>query len=153
MYLDDHIFPRLGSFQLLFIFYKIYLFYFWLLSLYFCAWAFSSCGKWGLLSSCDAWASHCDGPSCCEAWALGVRASVVVAHGLSCSMVCGIFPDQGLNLCPLHWQADSQPLDHQRSPPLYSSLVFWQEGMWDLNSLTRETDSPFISPKAVMVFF
>ena len=33
--------------------------------------------------------------------------SVVVVHGLSCSEACGIFPDQGLNLCPLHWQADS----------------------------------------------
>ena len=42
--------------------------------------------------------------------------SAVVAHGLSCSTVCGIFPDQGSNLCPLHWQADSQPLRHQGSP-------------------------------------
>ena len=33
--------------------------------------------------------------------------SVVVAHGLCCSTACGIFPDQGSNLCPLHWQADS----------------------------------------------
>ena len=33
--------------------------------------------------------------------------SVVVAHGRSCSVACGIFPDQGSNLCPLHWQADS----------------------------------------------
>ena len=33
--------------------------------------------------------------------------SVVVAHGLSCSAACGIFPDQGSNPCPLHWQADS----------------------------------------------
>ena len=34
-------------------------------------------------------------------------ASVVVALGLSCPTACGIFLDQGLNLCPLHWQADS----------------------------------------------
>ena len=47
--------------------------------------------------------------------------SVVVAHGLSCSAACGIFPDQGSNLCPLHWQADSQPLCHQGSP----SYVFY----------------------------
>ena len=33
--------------------------------------------------------------------------SVVVAHGLSCSAAYGIFPDQGSNPCPLHWQADS----------------------------------------------
>ena len=42
--------------------------------------------------------------------------SVVVPHGLSCSAACGIFPDQGSNPCPLHWQADSQPLHHQGSP-------------------------------------
>ena len=37
-------------------------------------------------------------------WHVG---SVVVAHRLSCSAACEIFPDQGSNLCPLHWQADS----------------------------------------------
>ena len=42
--------------------------------------------------------------------------SVVVAHGPSCSAACGIFPDQGSIPCPLHWQADSQPLRHQGSP-------------------------------------
>ena len=42
--------------------------------------------------------------------------SVVVAHGPSHSAACGIFPDQGSNPCPLHWQADSQPLRHQGSP-------------------------------------
>ena len=51
-------------------------------------------------------------------WGTGSRrsGSVVVAHGLSCSVACGIFPDQGLNPCPLHWQGDSQPLCHQESP-------------------------------------
>ena len=42
--------------------------------------------------------------------------SAVVAHGLSCSVACGILLDQGSNPCPLHWQADSQPLRHQGSP-------------------------------------
>ena len=42
--------------------------------------------------------------------------SVVVAHGPGCSTARGIFPDQGSNPCPLHWQADSQPLRHQGSP-------------------------------------
>ena len=42
--------------------------------------------------------------------------SVIVAHGPSCSPSYGILPDQGSNLCPLHWQADSQPLRHQGSP-------------------------------------
>ena len=31
-------------------------------------------------------------------------------------MACGIFPDQGFGLCPLHWQADSYPLYHGGSP-------------------------------------
>ena len=45
--------------------------------------------------------------------------SVVVAHGPSCSVACGIFPDQGSNPCPLHWQADFQPLCHQGSPNFF----------------------------------
>ena len=39
-----------------------------------------------------------------------------MAHGPSRSAACGIFPDQGSNPCPLHWQADSQSLRHQGSP-------------------------------------
>ena len=59
-------------------------------------------------SSCGTWAS--------VVWHMGSvvvtrgiqsAGSVVVMHGLSCSTACGIFPDQGSNLCPLHWQADS----------------------------------------------
>ena len=42
-----------------------------------------------------------------------VQASVVVAHWLSCPVTYGVFLDQGSSLCPLHWQGDSQPLDHQ----------------------------------------
>ena len=47
--------------------------------------------------------------------------SVIVAHGPSRSAARGILPDQGSNPCPLHWQADSQPLRHQGSPFL---LIF-----------------------------
>ena len=50
----------------------------------------------------------------CEARALGTQASivrlagsVVVVHGLSCPVACGILVDQGLNPCRLHWQVDS----------------------------------------------
>ena len=50
--------------------------------------------------------------------------SVVMAHGPSCSAACGIFPDQGSNLCPLHWQADSQPMYHQGSPGANFIQVF-----------------------------
>ena len=45
--------------------------------------AFSNCCKWGLLSSCSAWASHFSGFSCFRAQALGAWLSVVAAFGLS----------------------------------------------------------------------
>ena len=50
--------------------------------------------------------------------------SVIVAHGPSRSAACGIFPDQGSNPCPLHWQADSQPLRHQGSPHSFDSYLW-----------------------------
>ena len=50
--------------------------------------------------------------------------SVIAPHGPSCSAACGIFPDQGSNPCPLHWQADSQPLHHQGSPPFFFLNLF-----------------------------
>ena len=76
---------------------------------------FSSCGEQGLLSSCGPWAFHCSGFSCCGAWG-PETGSAVVTQGLSCLSACGIFLDQGLNPCPLHWQVDSQPLDHKGLP-------------------------------------
>ena len=42
--------------------------------------------------------------------------SVVVAHGLGCSVAHGTFPDQGSNLLLLHRQVDCLPLSHQGSP-------------------------------------
>ena len=53
---------------------------------------------------CSGFSSH-GHFSCC-----GARASVVVALGLSCPAAWGIFPDQGLNLCPLLWRANFAPL-------------------------------------------
>ena len=57
----------------------------------------------------------------CGTWAqwsllLGSRVvgSVAVVHRLSCSVARGIFPDQGLNLCPLHRQTHSYPLQTYR---------------------------------------
>ena len=47
---------------------------------------------------------------------LSCTCSVVTAHRLSCSMACGIFPDQGLIPCLLYWQVDSLPQSHQGSP-------------------------------------
>ena len=50
--------------------------------------------------------------------------SVVVTHSLSCSMAHGIFPDQGLNPCPLHWQVASYPPYHQGSPSFLVCFPF-----------------------------
>ena len=71
--------------------------------------------------------------------------SVVVVCQLRCPTACGIFPDQGMNLCPLYWQADSYPLHQQGSPGKhYFSIKEWRavssrsrayvllEGLWTL---------------------
>ena len=97
-----------------FFFFNFYLFMA-VLGLRFCARAFSIAASGGHSSS------RCMGLSLSQPPLLqstGSRraGSVVVAHGPSCSAACGIFPDQGSNPCPLHWQADSQPLHPQGSP-------------------------------------
>ena len=51
-----------------------------------------------------------------RAHGLSSCSSVFVAHGLSCHVACGIFLNQGLNPCRLHWQVDSLPQSHQGSP-------------------------------------
>ena len=107
-------------FIFIYLFFKylfIYLFiYFWL------CWVFVSVRGLSLVAASGGHASsRCAGLSL--SWPLLLRStgsrrtgSVVVARGPSCSVACGIFPDQGSNPCPLHWQADSQPLRHQGSP-------------------------------------
>ena len=97
--------------------------YFWL------CWVFVSVRGLSLVAASGGHSSsRCAGLSLL--WPLLLRStssrragSVVVAHGCSCSTACGIFPDQGSNPCPLHWQADSQPLHHQGSP-LHNLLIF-----------------------------
>ena len=81
------------------------------LSLHCCTQAFSSCGEQGL-------------PFVAVLGLLIEVGSLVAEHGLSS---CGpqaqfprglvIFLDQGSNPCPLHWQADPQPLDPPREVP------------------------------------
>ena len=44
---------------------------------------FSLVAQAGATLRCGARASHCGGFSCCRTQAIGTRASVVVAHGLS----------------------------------------------------------------------
>ena len=89
-----------------FFFFKEHLFIYWLRWVLFAAQAFFSCGEWGLLFVAVRELLIVVA-SCCGAWALGAWASVVVARELSCPVACGIFPDQGSNPCPLHWQVDS----------------------------------------------
>ena len=80
--------------------------------------------------------------------------SAVVAHGPSCSAACGILPDQGPNPCPPHWQADSQPLRHQGSPPIdFKTLNFdcflmsvqrgWLRGDFSVNFFRDTNLLPF----------
>ena len=100
----------------------IYLFitYLWL------CWVFVSVRGLSLLAAGGGHSSsRCAGLSL--SWPLLLRSSgsrsagsAVVAHGPSRSAACGIFPDQGSNPCPLHWQADSQPLRHQGSLTFYN---------------------------------
>ena len=107
-----------SKYAFFFFFYKfIYLFiYFWL------CWVFVSVqGLSPVAASGGHSSSQCAGLSLSRPLPLrstGSRCtgSVVVAHGPSRSVACGIFPDRGTNPCPLHWQADSQPLRHQGSP-------------------------------------
>ena len=107
-----------------FFFLIIYLFiYFWL------CWVFVSVQGLSLVAASRGHSSsRCAGLSLSRPLLLrstGSRhaGSVIVAHGPSCSAACGIFPDQGLNTCPLHWQADSQPLRHQGSPRNCGTLI------------------------------
>ena len=82
--------------------------YLFLVALALChlSWAFPRCGAWGPLFVVIN-------------GLLIVVASLVAEYRLSRSQACGIFPDQGLNWCPLLWQTDSQPQDHQGSPQTF----------------------------------
>ena len=110
---------------ILFFFFLINLFiYFWL------CWVFVSVRGLSLVPAsrghCSSW---CAGLSLSRPLLLrntGSRraGSVVVAHGPSHSVACGILPDQGSNPCALHWQADSQPLRHQGSPVIF--ILSWR---------------------------
>ena len=123
----------LSSLVLFFIFYFTYLFlslFLFFNFIYFYLFIFGCVGSsflcegflqlWrvGTTPHRGAWASHCRGLSLRS---VGSRraGSVVVVHGLSCSAACGIFLDQGSNPCPLHRQADSQPLRHEGSLLFY----------------------------------
>ena len=64
-----------------FLFIYLFFFQFLVIYLYLAVLGLSYCT--GFLSSCGVRASHSGGFSCCETWALGPRASVFAARGLS----------------------------------------------------------------------
>ena len=64
-----------------------------------------SCDEQEVLCSCGAQVSYCSCFSRCREGA--PRQAGVVVQGLSCSVACEIFLDQGSNQYLLHWQADS----------------------------------------------
>ena len=104
-------------FYFYFYFLKFYLFiYFWL------CWVFVSVRGLPLVAASGGHSSSryaglsLSRPLLLQSTSSRCAGSVVVAHGPSRSAACGILPDQGSNPCPLHWQADSQPLRHQGSP-------------------------------------
>ena len=129
--LKTELFPLMIPFSLIsqYIYLFIYLFiYLWL------CWVFVSVRGLPLAAASGGHSSsRCTGLSLLRPlllWSTGSRraGSVVVAHGSSCSVACGIFPDQGSNPCPLHWQADPQPLRHQGSPVFTNFLkAIWKK--------------------------
>ena len=113
-----------------FILFYFYLFFFNYLFIYGCVGSSFQCEGFLQLRQAGATlhrgarASHHRGPPPLQSTGSRRAGSVVVAHGPSRSTACGIFPDQGSNPCPLHWQADSQPLRHQGSPLFYFFNIF-----------------------------
>ena len=69
-------------FFLINLFIVLFIYYFWLCWVFVAAHGLSLVAASGATLHCGAPASHCGGFSCCGARALGMRASVVVAHGL-----------------------------------------------------------------------
>ena len=67
---------------------------------------FSYCLNY-FFNGCARSSLQCMGSSLQRLLLLLSTGSVVVAHGPSCPVAYGIFPDQGSNPCLLHWQADS----------------------------------------------
>ena len=71
--------------------------------------AFSGCGKRGLLCIAVLGLPAAEASFVAERGLEGTGL-IVVAPRLSCSMACEIFPDQKLNPCLLHGQANFVPL-------------------------------------------
>ena len=68
--------------------------------------------------------------------------SVTAMQGLGYSTSCGIFPDEGSNLCLLHWQEDSLPLIYKGS---------LEESLYNLN--TSSFSGIFSMPLILLIMF
>ena len=90
-----------------------------------CASGFLQLRRTGATLRCSAWASHCGGFSCCKTRALGTRASVVVAHGLSsCSTLA---PERvGFSSCGA-WAQQLQLVDSRT----------WAQQLWRTDLVAR----------------
>ena len=111
---------RLGrSIPLLILYPSFFFLSLWLHGVLVAARAFSRCGWWRLPLDVVCRLLVTVASLAAEPGLEGERASVVVAHRLSCPLVCGIFPDRGSNPCPWRWQVDSL-LDHQQGLPMSS---------------------------------
>ena len=129
---------------------NIYFFFFLILFIYlWLCWVFVSVRGLSLVAASGDYSSlRCAGLSL--SWPLPLRStgfrragSAIVAHGPSCSAACGIFPGQGSNPCPLHWQADSQPLRHQGSPIYFFNVNYFIYLLW----------GRLYFPKMAIIFF
>ena len=88
--------------------FKFYLFFFMApLGLCCCMRAFSRCGEWGYSS---LWCTGFSLGWLLPLWSTGSGPCRLSSCRLSFSVACGIFSDQGSNVCPFHWQVNSNPL-------------------------------------------
>ena len=107
-----------------------------------CDGAFSSWGDWPLGGYPSLWhrlslplllllqstGLYMHGLSICSSWALEHWLNSC-GPWISWCAVCGIFPDQGSNLCPLYGLSDSSPLRTSKAPQreISSDLKKWED--------------------------
>lgn len=88
------------------------------MALYFYLFIFYLCDISNLLSGSYSF-MWCKGVSWC--WLLFLQSSSSKVH--RCCVAYGIFPDQRLSSCPLHWQGDSYPPG--KSDIMFLILLYW----------------------------
>ena len=157
-----------------YLYYFLYFYFFLFLAVLgvCCCMGFLQLQQAGATLHCSAWASHCvtflvaehglqgaldsvvaaRGLSVCGFLGSSRTGSVAVAHGLSQSLACGIFPDQESHPCLPHWQVDSLPLSHQGSPgyPYYTS--FFQFILLEIFCADTRKNITFHSQKWQLVY-